>query len=119
MLTDIRRAENGSSSGRIREDGLSRLRQEREANIAEWSEARRGIGAGPDVVAGESDVLPAERGDVREEIVRNSDVLRTQMLHGAIEVDSVPMHDRRRDEARAGGAEALVFQAAGAHCTLA
>ena len=49
---------------------------------------------GPDVVAGEGDVLPAEGGDVREEVVRNGDALCPEVLDGTIDVDGIPVDDR-------------------------
>ena len=43
------------------------------ANVPERPEAGAGLGVGPDVVAGERDVLPAEGCDVRQEVIRNGD----------------------------------------------
>ena len=41
-----------------------------------------------------------------------------QLPHGAVEIDGVPVHDRRRDQAEAGRAEALVFEGAVADLAL-
>ena len=48
----------------VRNCTLSGPGLERGANIAERAEADGRIGAGPDIVAGQRDVLPAERGDM-------------------------------------------------------
>src|SRR5271166_694496 len=91
---------------------LSDFGQERCANIAQGPEGGRAIAVGPDIVARQSDVLPPEGSDVREEIVGYSDALNPQMLDGAIEVEGVPVHDCGGDETEARGAEALVLERA-------
>jgi hypothetical protein len=92
---------------------LSRPLQEHGANVAQRPEPRAGAGVGPDVIAAESDVLPAERSDMRQE------TLSAHLLHGAVEVDGVPVHDRCGDQTQARGSEALVLEGAIADLALA
>ena len=70
------------------------------------------VGLGPEVVAGQADVVPAERRDVSQEIVGNGGARASQMVRGAPEIDGVPVDDRRGDEIEAGRAIALVFERA-------
>jgi hypothetical protein len=57
----------------------SSLGQEHGANIAERPEPRLGLDHGPDVIAGQGNVLPAERSDMRQEVIGNRDALRPQL----------------------------------------
>jgi hypothetical protein len=41
---------------------------------------------------------------MRKEVVRNEVSLSPQLADGAVEIDGVPVYDRRRDQAEAGGA---------------
>src|ERR1700735_2484259 len=79
---------------------LSCLGQERSRNVAYRAKAADGIAVSPDVVAGQCDVLPSERGDVGEKIIGNDAALSTQMLDDTLEVDGVPVDDRRSNEAQ-------------------
>jgi hypothetical protein len=80
---------------------LSGARQERSRNVAYWPKAGDGSAVSPDVIAGQGDVLPSERGDVCEEIIGDDGSLSTHVLDDAVEVDGVPMDDRGGDEAQA------------------
>jgi hypothetical protein len=42
-----------------------------------------------------------------------------ELLYGTVEVNRVPVHDRRRDQAEAGSTEALVLEGAVTDLTLA
>ena len=46
-------------------------------NVAQRPEARVGPGGRPDVIAAQCDMLPAERRDVRQEVIGNGDALGT------------------------------------------
>src|SRR6516165_3104551 len=98
---------------------LSCLGEERGMNIAERPEVRLGTGGGPDVIARQRDVLPTERSDMGQQVIRNSGTLRPKLPHGAVEIDSVPVHDSRGDQTEARGAEALVLKRAVADLALA
>lgn len=63
-------------------------------------------------------MLPAERRDMRQEIVGNGRALSTQVLDGLVEIDGVPVDDGGGDEAEPGGPEALIFEGAVADFTL-
>jgi hypothetical protein len=47
---------------------------------------------------------------MRQKLVLNDDVLRSELLYGTVEVNRVPVYDRRRDQAEPGGAEAMVLE---------
>ncbi len=64
----------------------------------------------PDVIAVERDMLPAERRDMSEKLVRNDFAARAQLVDGAAEIDGVPEDDGGDGEIKAGGAVALVFE---------
>ena len=49
---------------------------------------------------------------MRQKVVWNYVALIAQLPDGAVEIDSVPVHDRRCDQAEAGGAEGLVLERA-------
>jgi hypothetical protein len=70
------------------------------------------VGLGPDVIPGQSDVLPSERGDVSQKIVGDYPTLSTQLPDGLVEIDHVPVHNGGRDEAQARRTEALIFEGA-------
>lgn len=44
----------------------------------------------PQIVPGETDMLPAQWSDVREQFVRHVDAASVQMPDGAVEIDGVP-----------------------------
>ena len=56
---------------------------------------------------------------MRQEFILSKVALSPQLPDGAVEIDGVPMHDRRGDEAEAGRAEALVLEGPVADLTLA
>ena len=66
----------------------------------------------PDVVAIEDDVLPAERGNVGEQLIGRSFGLGAKLGDGVGEVDGVPEDDGGDREVEAGGTVALVFEGA-------
>ena len=66
----------------------------------------------PDVVAIEDDVLPAERGNVGEQLIGRSFGLGAKLGDGVVEVDGVPEDDGGDREVEAGGTVALVFEGA-------
>src|SRR5215472_6319017 len=72
-----------------------------------------------DHIARQGDVLPAERGDMGQQVIRNGNALHFKLPHGAVEIDGVPMDDGRGDQAEARGAEALVLERAVADLALA
>ena len=61
----------------------------------------------PEVVAREADVLPAERGDVGEEVIGDIGALVTEVVHGAAEVGGVPEDDGGGDQVQPRGAVPL------------
>ena len=65
-----------------------------------------------DVVAIEDDVLPAERGNVGEQLIGRSFGLGAKLSDGVLEVDGVPEDDGGDREVEAGGTVALVFEGA-------
>ena len=73
---------------------LSCLGQERSRNVAYGAKPADGVAVSPDVIAGQCDVLPSERGDVGEKIIGNGAALSPQMLDDTVEVDGVPVDDR-------------------------
>lgn len=64
----------------------------------------------PGVDAGQIDVLPAQRRDVPEQMIRNLATHVAQVGDGPFDVDCVPVYDRADDEVEAGGAEGLAFE---------
>lgn len=79
----------------------------------EGTEAVAGdVWLGPEVIARQADVVPAEWRDVLEETVWNGGSRAAQIFRGASEIDGVPIDDRRGDEVEAGRAIALVFEGA-------
>ena len=94
-IDDTFDAVHGVTARFVRNCTLSGPCLEREANIAERAEADGWIGVGPDIVAGQRDVLPAERGDMSHQVVRQMDALGAEMLDGAVQIDRVPVDDGR------------------------
>lgn len=63
-------------------------------------------------------MLPAERGNVGQQVVWDTDALSTKVMYGALQVYAVPMHDGCRQQAQPRRPEALVFESAIADFTL-
>ena len=84
------------------------------AAAAERPEAVRAEDAAgtPEVVAGEVDVLPAERRDMGEQGVGNDLAAAAQGVQGAAEVDRVPQRDGSRDQGQAAGTVLLQLRGA-------
>ncbi|MDG5973458.1 hypothetical protein JAGODDHD_04228 [Sphingomonas paucimobilis] len=57
-------------------------------------------------------MLPAQRGDVGEQLVGHVDAAAAQMTDSSVEIDGVPERHGRGDEGQAGGAMALVLEGA-------
>src|SRR3954469_19508771 len=68
--------------------------------------AKVGVGA-PEVIAGEVDVLPAERREVSEQRIRHRLATTIQGVQRAAEIDGVPQGDGSRDQGQAAGAVLL------------
>ena len=66
----------------------------------------------PDVVTIKADVLPAERGNVGEQLIGQSFGLGAKLGNGVAEVDGVPEDDGGDREVEAGGTVELVFEGA-------
>jgi hypothetical protein len=64
----------------------------------------------PDVVAIEANVLPAERGNVGEQLIRQRLALGAKLCNGTAEVDGVPKDDGGDREVEARGTVALIFE---------
>jgi hypothetical protein len=62
----------------------------------------------PVVIAGQPDVIPAERSDVSEQRVVDGTTL-PESIHGSLEVHGIPERDGGDHEIQAAGAVALVF----------
>ena len=89
---------------------LSGFEFEQSANIAQRPEGFEGVGGGPDVIAGQGDVLPAEGRNVGEKAVGNVDASGAQMLDSKIEIHGVPVNDRGRHKGQARRPKALVLE---------
>ena len=50
-------------------------------------------------------MLPPERSHMPQEVTRDRDTLSAHLLHGAVEIDGVPLHARCGDQAQATGIE--------------
>ena len=77
---------------------LSCAAQEHRWNIAQWPEIRHGIVVGPNVVAGQGDVLPAQGRDMGKEIVGDRRADGARVLDSAMQVDRIPMDNRGGDQ---------------------
>ena len=71
---------NGVTTRSVQNRTLSRQGRERSSNIAEDPKRRIAVGRAPDVIAGQPDVLPAERSDMRQEVVRSRRTLDAQLI---------------------------------------
>src|SRR3954471_20838324 len=71
--------------------------------------------AGPEVIAGEIDVAPAQGREMGEDGLRHWDTVPTERVQGAAEIDGVPQHDGRGDQREPAGAMLLGFGATIAH----
>lgn len=69
--------EIGDAARSVQNCTLSGLGLEQAANITKWPEDFGRLGGGPDVIAGQGDVLLAEGRNVGEKAVRNVDASRT------------------------------------------
>ena len=63
---------------------------------------------GPDIVAGQIDVLPTERRQVVKELVGNR-LDGAQRSDGAVEVAGIPQNDCGDEEVQAGGSVLLIL----------
>jgi hypothetical protein len=63
----------------------------------------------PEIVAGEADMLPAQR---REQFVGHVNTAAAQMPDGTVEIDSVPKGDCRGEKGQPGGTMTLVLERA-------
>ena len=91
---------------------LSRQGLEHRTNLAQRPKRRGGGCLGPDIVAGQTNMLPPERCDMGQQIIGITRPLQPQLPDGAVEIDRVPMNDGGSDEAQPRRAEALVFEGA-------
>jgi hypothetical protein len=83
---------------------------ERIVNFALRPERHSRIGLGSDVIAGQGDVFPSQRGDMNQEIFGNRRSLSPQPLDDSVEIDRVPMNDGGHDEAQPRRVEALILE---------
>ena len=63
----------------------------------------------PEIVAGQADMLPAQRGDMGEQLVGHIDAVSAQMPDGSVEINGVPERHGRSGEVWARGAMPLVL----------
>jgi hypothetical protein len=68
-----------------------------------------GTGVGPGVVAGQVDVLPAERPDMSEEAVVGDVAVLAEPLRGELEIAAVPQHNGGDQQIQAAGPVVLVL----------
>src|SRR3546814_8526871 len=66
----------------------------------------------PKIVAGQADMLPAQRGDVGEQFVGHVDAAAAQMTDGAVEIEGIPERHGRGGEGQAGCTMELVLEGA-------
>jgi hypothetical protein len=71
------------------------------------------------LVAGQCDVLPAERSNLGEQLVRNADSLSAEPQDSQVKVNGVPLNDCRGQQAQSQRPKALVFESAVAELALA
>ena len=63
----------------------------------------------PDVIAGEADVLPAERCDVTEQVLVDGPALPPKLAIGGLQISPIPEDDGRDQQIEPGRAEELVL----------
>jgi hypothetical protein len=73
------------------------------------------LGIAPHVIAGEDDVLPAQRRDVAEQVLVDRPALPAQLAIGSLQIPRVPEYDGRHQQVEPGGPKELVLEAAVAH----
>lgn len=66
----------------------------------------------PQIVAGKTDMLPAQRRDMCEQFVWRLDTDASQMPDGAVKIEGIPECDGCGEQGLPGGAMALVFESA-------
>src|SRR3954451_23324540 len=98
---------------------LSGAGQERGGNIPERPQAVGRLSRVPIVLARERDVLPAERRNMGEQFVGDTDALGAEVLDGTVEIGRVPVDDGGRQQAQPRSPEALVLERAVAELALA
>ena len=67
---------------------------------------------GPNVIAVEGDVLPAERRDMGKQIIADNLTMGTQLGHSATEINGVPEDYSRDGEIEARSPVSLIFKGA-------
>ena len=82
------------------------------ARISQWPKPLLKRLGWPDVVAIEANVLPAERGNVGEQFVRQRFALGAKLCNSVGQVDGVPEDDGGDREVEAGCTVALIFEGA-------
>src|SRR3954447_11969019 len=97
---------------------LSGAGQERGGNIPERPQAVGRLSRVPIVLARERDVLPAERRNMGEQFVGDTDALGAEVLDGTVEIGRVPVDDGCRQQAQPRSPEALVLECAVAELAL-
>lgn len=66
----------------------------------------------PKIIAGKTDMLPAQWRDVGKQFVRHLDTAAAQMPDGTVETDGVPKGDGRGEQGQPGGTMTLVLERA-------
>jgi hypothetical protein len=94
-------SKSSCQAGAVHTCTLSCPWHERGGNIAQRPEVWRSIAGGPNVIAGQRDMFPAEGCDVGKEIIGDGRAESARVLNGTMQVDGVPMDDRSGDEAQA------------------
>jgi len=75
--------------------------------------ARADLGAAaPEVIAGQIDVLPAQRRQVLQQRLIDGMAVTAQRMRRTLQVDRVPQHNGRRHQVKAAGPVALLLKAA-------
>jgi hypothetical protein len=82
-----------------------------------WSQRseliRADLGAAtPEVIAGQVDVLPAQRRQVLQQAAIDGLAVATQGVRRPLQTDRVPQHDSRRHQVEAAGPVALLLETA-------
>ena len=82
---------SNSNEATLRNVGAIQVRQ---CGCAECSQSagvfRHAVLASPDVIAGQVDVLPTERGEVRQQLIRNVHSSLAEGDYGTLEISGVP-----------------------------